>query len=157
MEDKAVAQVQPSTQCDYKLVKTKRKGEKCKRASTKTHKGLNYCLYHYRMISTSDVNDTPMKNRAEKSIDVNQLQFPLEDEAPKKKVSFNENDYLSGAKKKRKRPIYNDDKTSSSSSSGESDVSDDEIEFGNAWSRNEIDFGALERMCMDAFHRNNRA
>jgi hypothetical protein len=125
--------------CQYTLVKSKRKGQQCHRKATKNWDGHQYCLYHYRMISTKELPAPTRSEPTEKIEAVTQLQFPVE--------STDGGDDMIKPTKKRKRPIYNDDPSS--------DSSDDEMDFGNVWNGNTIDFNALERMCLDAFHKSS--
>lgn len=141
----------PVNKCEYKLVKSKRRGQQCHRTSTKTWDGSKYCLYHYRMISTRELPPQPKSENKESSlggVEVRQLQFP--------KDSLTDMDATNDLvpPKKRKRPVYNDDPSSDTSS--DDDDADNVMDFGRVWNNNYIDFDALERMCLDSFHRNSR-
>lgn len=125
--------------CQYTLVKSKRKGQQCHRKATKNWDGHQYCLYHYRMISTKELPAPTRFDQTEKSETVTQLQFPVE--------TADKEEEIMKSTKKRKRPVYNDDPSS--------DSSDDEMDFGNVWNGNTIDFNALERMCLESFHRSS--
>lgn len=141
--------VQPSTpQCDYVLVKSKRKGERCKKLSTKKLGDKNYCIYHYRMQLTK-LNET---NKPEKeAVAPNYTQLRLD----------NGTDYrLEDTGKKRKRPVYKkgEKEPSSDDSDDSTDGSEEEyqgpINFGQIWSEDHtIDFGKLEDLCFSAWHK----
>jgi len=129
--------------CQYTLVKSKRKGQQCHRKATKNHAGRRYCLYHYRMVSTRFLSsgDEP-EDKPNDS--VTQLQFP----SPRVEEHDVQQEYeFTTPAKKRKRPVYNEPSSD--------DSSEDEMTSDGFWNANQIDFSALERMCLDTFHRNN--
>jgi hypothetical protein len=143
--------VQPPTpQCDYVLVKSRRKGERCKKLSTKKLGEKNYCIYHYRMQLTKQ-NET---TKPEKELDAqNYTQLRLD----------NGTDYkLENTGKKRKRPVYkkgekeppSDDDSDDSSEEDSEEEYRGPVNFGQIWSEDHtIDFGKLEDLCFSAWHK----
>jgi len=124
-------------QCEYRLIKSKRKGEQCKRSSSKEYNGRNYCVYHFRMVSTKTLEEpiqpTPTENK--QALHVSQLRFPEEE-------LVKENEPKKKQKIKREKPMYNEQTKPTSSH---------RLPYNDEY---KLDYDSLEKWLMESFHSN---
>lgn len=152
----------PIPQCDYVLVKSKRKGERCHKMSTRKLGEKNYCVYHFRMQKEKEGSQQqqqqPFAQKKMQDSDTTQPFIPLSLD--------NGTDYKLEENRKRKRPTYNAQHSRKDSDDDDSDSeSEEEIENGyqmdaslsGIWRPDyTIDFDKLEKLCFNKWQQGQR-
>lgn len=131
-------EAKPDTQCAYRLVKSKRKGERCNKYGAHQLEGQRYCLVHFRLVQTSAA-----KQQKEA---LNQKPPVEEDHAITKPVEIPK---VVGVKRKPFREPSDTD--SSSESDTDSDDSDEIVDFGSG----PVSFKTMEKLALNMLRDKN--